>query len=102
MINTPETDAFEEALHPSCRFPNVLDQMRKLECECNQLRWALGVVVPQHSLACVTTVGKWSFLLDDDEGPLITPESCACSEEIKRIRSLLPLGHPKGFSKTKQ
>ena len=33
---TPETDAFEANQHPSCRFPSVLEQMRKLERERNE------------------------------------------------------------------
>lgn len=32
---TPETDVFEAAQHPSCRFADVLEKMRKLERERN-------------------------------------------------------------------
>ena len=72
------------------------------ETICSALEDALSVVLPHHALACVSRLNlhdkPWSFDVANNGKPLITPESCKCSDAVKYLREALPANHPKGFS----
>jgi hypothetical protein len=55
--DTPETDAFEAAQHSSLRFPRVLEKMRKLERERNQLRYDVILKLMAHGVS-------WAVIAD--------------------------------------
>lgn len=87
--DTPESDAWYANEHPSCRFPHVLEQMRKLERERDSMKEVISYMQNE-----ILTLRDWI----EQAAPMLNVACCIVIEdsldrldEIAGCRGLLEL-----------